>query len=169
MIVIRKVTPTDVPTVVTFIEKKAAFDRSLGCFDGLLGTTPGRVAKALFGEPVFAYAILAVHGEASIGFAFYHYRFSSFQARPSLWLDDLYVDADDRRAGAGLMLMAALAEEAILHSCTHIAWTADAKNPSGIPFYTKIGATLSSQQDSRLSYRIDPSFLAIRAKEIRPA
>ena len=72
MIVIRKATPTDVPTVVTYIEKKAAFDRSLGCFDGSLGTTPERIAKALFGAPVFAHAILAVHGEAPIGFAFYH-------------------------------------------------------------------------------------------------
>ena len=169
MIIVRKAIPTDVPTVIDYIDKKAAFDRSLGCFDGSLGTTPERIAKALFGAPIFAHALLAATNEMPVGFAFYYYRFSSFQARPSLWLDDLYVDADGRRAGVGLLLMGALASESALHNCTHIAWTADAKNPSGVPFYTKIGATLISQQGSRLSYSITPESLAIHVHRIYAA
>jgi GNAT superfamily N-acetyltransferase len=167
MITIRKATPTDVPTIIDYIEKKASFDRSLGSFDGSLGMTTDRIAKALFGSPVLAHALLAIAGELPTGFAFYYYRFSSFQARPSLWLDDLYVDENVRRLGAGLTLMSALATEAALHDCTHIAWTADAKNPSGVPFYTKIGATLISQQESRLSYSITPEFLNARVDQIK--
>ena len=153
-------------TVVGFIEKKAAFDRSLGYDFGTLGTTTERISKALFGAPAFAHALLAVEDEQPRGFAFYHYRFSSFKAQPSLWLDDLYVDADFRRSGAGIALMRVLAAEAAMHDCTHIAWTANAKNPSGVPFYTKLNATLVSQNGSRLEYSITPELLGGRIAEI---
>src|SRR5260221_6526769 len=160
MISIYKATPTDVPTIVSYIEKKAEFDRQLGCFEGKLRTTPERIAKALFGVPVFAYSILAKHAERSVGFAFYHYHFSSFQALPSLWLDDLYVDANARRLGVGLALMRALATAASEQDCTHIGWVAAANNPSGIPFYTKLGAKQISRQASGFTYSINPEDLA---------
>jgi GNAT superfamily N-acetyltransferase len=166
MITIRKATPADVVTVVSYIEKKAAFDRGLGYDFGILGTTTERISKALFGAPAFAHALLAIADERPLGFAFYHYRFSSFKARPNLWLDDLYVDAEVRRSGAGIALMSVLASEAAMHDCTHIAWTANAKNPSGVPFYTKLNATLVSQNGSRLEYSITPEVLGRRIAEI---
>ena len=167
MITVRKATPADVMTVVGYIEKKAAFDRSLGYDFGALGTTTERIGKALFGVPVFVHALLAIAEERPLGFAFYHYRFSSFEARPNLWLDDLYVDAEARRNGAGIALMSVLAGEAGMHDCTHIAWTANAKNPSGVPFYTKLNATLVSQNGSRLDYSITPELLGRRIAEIK--
>ena len=167
MITVRKATPADVATVVGYIEKKAAFDRSLGYAFGSLETTTERISKALFGVPAFAHALLAIADERSLGFAFYHYRFSSFKARPNLWLDDLYVDAEVRRSGAGIALMGVLAAEAATHDCTHIAWTANAKNPSGVPFYTKLNATLVSQNGSRLDYSITPELLGQRIVEIK--
>lgn len=166
MITIRKATPADVPIIVRYIEKKAEFDRQLGCFDGVLGTTPERIAKALFGLPTFAYTLLASAEEQPVGFAFYHYRYSSFQARPNLWLDDLYVDVEVRRKGAGIAIFRELAVEASGHNCTHIGWTADAKNPSGIPFYTKIGATLISQEGTRLVYTVTLTSLITRLAQI---
>jgi len=167
MINVRKATPADVSTLVDYIEKKAAFDRSLGYDFGELETTTERISKALFGVPAFAHALLALAEEGPLGFAFYHYRFSSFKARPNLWLDDLYVDAEVRRSGAGIALMDVLAAEAAMHDCTHIAWSANAKNPSGVPFYTKLNATLVSQNGSRLDYSITPDELARRIAEIR--
>jgi len=166
MIIVRKAMPADVATVVGFIEKKAAFDRSLGYDFGTLETTAERISKALFGVPAFAHALLAIADEQPLGFAFYHYRFSSFKARPNLWLDDLYIDAKARRSGAGMALMSVLASEAAMHDCTHIAWTANAKNTSGVPFYTKLNATLISENGSRLDYSITPELLARRIAEI---
>ena len=167
MITVRRTTPADVVTVVGYIEKKAAFDRNLGYDFGALGTTAERISKALFGVPAFAHALLAIADEGPLGFAFYHYRFSSFKALPNLWLDDLYVDAEVRRSGAGMALMSVLASEAAGHDCTHIAWTANAKNPSGVPFYTKLNATLVSQNGSRLEYSITPEMLGRRIAEIK--
>ena len=166
MITVRKANLADVSTIVSFIEKKAAFDRALGCFDGTLSVTSERIAKGLFGATVFAHALIATSESDPVGFAFYHFRFSSFQARPSLWLDDLYVDLAARRSGAGSVLMGALATAAAEHDCTHISWSADARNPSGVPFYRKIGATLSSEHGSRLGFSITPEHLTVRITEI---
>ena len=166
MISIYKASSADVPTIVGYIQKKAEFDRQLGCFEGKLGTTPERIAKALFGVPVFAYSILAKQAERSVGFAFYHYHFSSFKALPSLWLDDLYVDANARRLGVGLALMSALATAASEQNCTHIGWIAAANNSSGIPFYNKLGAKQISRQTLGFTYSITPAELGARIAEI---
>jgi GNAT superfamily N-acetyltransferase len=153
--------------VVEYIAKKAEFDRQLGCFEGKIAATPERIAKALFGMPVFAYAILAARQAQTVGFAFYHFQFSSFQGRPRLWLDDLYVDIDARRGGAGVALMAALARAATEHECTDLAWIAAKNNPAGIPFYAKLGARQISEQALGFTYAIAPSALATRVAQIQ--
>jgi GNAT superfamily N-acetyltransferase len=167
MITVRKATPSDVLTVVDYIKKKADFDRQLGCFNGELGTTAERIAKALFELPVFAYAILASHSDLTTGFAFFHYHFSSFQARPRLWLDDLYVDANARRLGVGAALMSSLADVAAAHDCTDLAWVAARNNPSGIPFYTKLGAKKILELENGFTYSITPASLSARISEIQ--
>jgi len=167
MIAVRKATCSDVLVVVAYIQKKAEFDRDLGYFNGQLGTTAELIKKALFGDPVFAYAILAAKDSKEVGFAFYHYRFSSFQARPIMWLDDFYVDIETRRSGAGLEIMGALQVEAAKHECTNIAWTTGSKNISGVAFYEKLGATLVSQNGEKLAYSIKPEFLLERIQKIK--
>lgn len=161
-----RATPADVPTIVAYIEKKADFDRELGCFAGVIDTTAERIHRALFGQPVFAHALLALDGAEPVGFAFFHFRFSSFRARPSLWLDDLFIDGAARRSGAGQALMGALAAEAEALDCSHLGWGADAGNPSGVPFYTKLGAEIVPHASSSLTYRITPVALAQRLGEI---
>jgi hypothetical protein len=47
---IRAATPNDVPLIFTFIQKKAAFDRDIGAFSGVLQTNPVKIQKTLFGE-----------------------------------------------------------------------------------------------------------------------
>lgn len=169
MIRVHRATPADVPTIVAYIEKKADFDRELGCFAGAIQTTSERIHRALFGQPVFAHALLALEGDEPVGFAFFHFRFSSFRARPSLWLDDLFIDSAARRSGAGQALMAALAAEAAAHDCSHLGWSADAGNPSGVPFYTKLGAEIVPPDRAQLIYQITPAALASRLRETAPA
>lgn len=166
MIRVQRAIPADVPTIVSYIEKKADFDRELGCFAGAIDTTPERIERALFGQPVFAHALLASDESGPVGFAFFHFRFSSFRARPSLWLDDLFIDRTARRSGAGQALMGALAAEATAHDCSHLGWSADAGNPSGIPFYTKLGAEIVPSDAAQRIYSMTPTALAARIGEL---
>jgi GNAT superfamily N-acetyltransferase len=152
---IRAATPSDVDVIHAFIGKKAAFDRSTGAFSGTITTTPARIAKTLFGEPRFAHALLAHDGDAARGFALFYFRYSSFAGLPSLWLDDLYVDADVRSHGVGARLLDRLRAIAAEHGCSHLGWTAAVANPRGQLFYQRHGATVVTRTDSQLTYRLD--------------
>jgi GNAT superfamily N-acetyltransferase len=150
---VRPATVDDVPLVFAFIQKKADFDRGIGAYSGTLAVTEEKLRKMLFGEHPFAYVIFAEQCDRAIGFALFGFRFSSFVGQPSIWLDDLYVDEDRRSEGAGAMLMRYLAEVALSNDCTHLAWTADARNVRGLSFYARLGATIAEQVGDRCFLR----------------
>jgi len=159
MHVVRSATPADVATVLTFIGKKADFDREVGAFQGEVLTTAEAIRKALFGSPSFARALLLEDQAIVVGFAFFYFRFSSFAGRPSLWLDDLFIDVDRRRGGAGTAMMQRLAQIASEIDCTHLSWTADERNIAGMTFYRKLGAQIVDQRGHSVTWTIDPGTL----------
>jgi len=140
--------------VLAYVAKKSEFDRATGAFTGTVRTTRERIEATLFGEPRFAHALVAEDGSNPRGFALYYFRYSSFAGQPSLWLDDLYVDADARDRGIGAALLARLVEIARAHDCTHIAWTAAVANPRGIAFYEREGARIASRDENQVTFRL---------------
>jgi GNAT superfamily N-acetyltransferase len=157
---VRPAAPADVPTVLAFLGKKADFDREVGAFAGELRTTEPALTTALFGAPPFARALLLEDGAAVVGFAFFYFRFSSFAGKPSLWLDDLFIDPSHRRGGGGGALMSRLAAIAGEVECTYLAWTADERNVAGMSFYRKLGAAIVDQRGPSVTWRIEPAALA---------
>lgn len=153
VIAIRTAVRTDAPLLLAYLGKKSEFDRATGAFTGVVHTTRERIEATLFGEPRFAHALVAEGSAGPHGFALYYFRYSSFAGRPSLWLDDLYVDADARSRGVGAALLARLVEIARVHDCTHLAWTAAVANPRGIAFYEREGAAIVSRDDKQVTFR----------------
>ena len=145
-ITVRSAAPNEVTLVLSFIKKKAAFDRHMGSFSGILQTSEKKVHQTILGPQPFAYFLIAESGGQPVGFALYCFRYSSFAGQPSVWLDDLYVNEEMRSRGAGAALMRVVAQIARDNDCTHIAWTADARNTRGLKFYQRLGATLTEQQ-----------------------
>lgn len=145
-VTVRPAAPTEVALVLSFIQKKAAFDRNMGSFSGILHTSEEKIRRTIFSPQPFAYFLVAELAGQPVGFALYYFRYSSFAGQPSLWLDDVYVDEGVRSQGAGAALMHVLAQIALEHQCTHIAWTADARNTRGLTFYQRLGATITEQQ-----------------------
>jgi GNAT superfamily N-acetyltransferase len=146
---VRSATPNDISLIFSMIQQKAEFDRNLGAFSGVLGVSEEKLFKTLFGTVPFAYVLFAEVSERAIGFALYGFRYSSFAGQPSIWLDDLYVEEDRRSQGAGTALMAQLAQIAEENHCTHLAWTADARNIHGLRFYQRLGAEIVEQHGNR--------------------
>ena len=146
MVTIRSATPEDCALIFSFVQKKSEFDRSLGAFLGTVQTSPAKIHQTLFSDPAFAYVLLAAVEPQPIGFALYYFRYSSFVGQPSLWLDDLYVDESMRSRGAGSALMQRLAQIAQAHHCSHLAWTAHARNLRGLKFYERLGASVTKQE-----------------------
>lgn len=143
----------DVPLILSFIQKKAEFDQSISAFMGCLQTTEAKLSATLFNDTPFARVLFAEVSQQIVGFALYYFRYSSFAAQPSLWLDDLYVDAPKRCNGIGTILMAHLACISQDNHCTHISWTASANNVRGIEFYKKLGAEVVEKNCETFLFR----------------
>jgi GNAT superfamily N-acetyltransferase len=156
---VRPATVVDTAEVLAFVRAKAEFDRELGAFRGDLGATEDLIRRHLFCPRPFAFALLAEEPGRSVGFALYYFRYSSFRGRPSVWLDDLFVYPFARRRGAGLLLMAALAQEAVMADCTHIAWIASGSNQIGMSFYQRIGADVVHQVGDTVTLQVEPRLL----------
>ncbi|PZD71822.1 Spermine/spermidine acetyltransferase [Acaryochloris thomasi RCC1774] len=146
---IRPALANDIPLIDAYIRKKSEFDRAVGAYQGVLGVTPDKLQQTLFGAVPFAYVLFSELNDSPVGFALYGFRYSSFAGQPSIWLDDLYIDEMQRSQGAGAALMHHLAQIAQEYNCTHLAWTADARNIRGLQFYDRISATVTEQRGTR--------------------
>jgi GNAT superfamily N-acetyltransferase len=153
-VTIRYATQNDIPLILSFLHKKAEFDKSMGAFEGTLQATEEKIAQSLFGSVPFAKVLFGEVLGQKISFALYYFRYSSFAARPSLWLDDLYVDLEARSKGVGFVLMKAIVQIAENANCTHLAWTASANNHRGISFYQRMGAKIIDRKDNTLFFKM---------------
>lgn len=152
IIQLRAANSNDIAVIYTLIAKKSEFDRSIGAYSGNIQTSEAKIRQTIFSSHPFAYVLLAENSEGVIGFALYGFRYSSFAGQPSIWLDDLYVEENMRSKGAGALLMAKLQQIAQENNCTHLAWTADARNTRGVEFYHRFGAKIIEQKGDRLYF-----------------
>jgi len=98
-----------------------------------------------------------------VGYALYFYTYSSFVAKPSLYLEDLFVLEEYRKGGVGFALFRRCVREAISKGCGRMEWAVLAWNEKAIKFYEKLGA-------KRLSdwyvYRLDERALQRTPKSV---
>ncbi|WP_013323920.1 GNAT family N-acetyltransferase [Gloeothece verrucosa] len=158
---VRTATHDDVSLIFSFLQKKSEFDRNIGAYSGVLQVTEDKICKTIFGPVPFAYVIFAENLELAFGFALYEFRYSSFAGQPSIWVDDLYVDEDMRNQGVGMALMSYLAQVAKENDCTHLSWTADARNSGGLNFYYRLGAKIIEQKGHRCFFTWIPEIITL--------
>jgi GNAT superfamily N-acetyltransferase len=108
----------------------------------LLRADEGSVREALFTERPRAKALVAEVDDKVVGMATYYDIYSSFAAKPGIWLDDLFVYEDYRRYGVGKALMTALCEIAYRNGCARIDWIVARDNEDGRAYYSKLGAEI---------------------------
>lgn len=93
----------------------------------------------LFGPDPKAWVLLATPpGEPGTvaGFAFCSWNFSTWEARPGIWLDDLFVRPAHRRHGLGGELL----DELRTRTTGRVEWDMQAGNEKGEAFYAQLGA-----------------------------
>lgn len=86
--------------------------------------------------------LLAEVGSQAVGFASYHQIYSTFLAKPGIWLDDLYLKEEYRGKKIGKALMSRLCQIAEKTGCARIDWTVNINNYHGIQFDEKMGANI---------------------------
>jgi GNAT superfamily N-acetyltransferase len=75
-----------------------------------------------------------------VGYALCFYTYSSFLARPTLFLEDLFVLEEHRRKGLGFALFLRCVDEAIRQGCGRMEWAVLGWNKKAIDFYEKLSA-----------------------------
>jgi GNAT superfamily N-acetyltransferase len=135
---IRAAERQDVPLVFTLIGELAEYERLSNQVRG----SPELLADGLFGADAAAEAVIAELDSEPVGFALYYRTFSTFECRPGIWLEDLFVRPEHRRAGVGRALLAHLARLAVQRSCARLEWAALDWNAPALGFYDTLDARL---------------------------
>ena len=148
---IRPARREDVPSILEFIRGLATYERLLPECEA----TEEQLALTLFpedGVPPVAHCVLAQVGGAPAGFAIYFFNYSTFLARPGLYLEDLFVLPAFRGHGLGKALLLHLAKVANSRGCGRMEWAVLDWNQPAIEFYEALGARrLREWQICRLS------------------
>jgi GNAT superfamily N-acetyltransferase len=134
--VIRPARPEDVPRVWELVRALAVYEK---LEDRLTGSAE-QLASHLFAEHPLVECQVAEDAEALVGYALFHTIYSSFRARPMMWLEDLYVESSHRGRGLGRALLAVVAREATARGCLRLSWAVLDWNEPTIRFYESLGA-----------------------------
>jgi GNAT superfamily N-acetyltransferase len=133
---IRPVTELDADHWISLVNALADYEK-------LDRPTPDAVdrlkAHALADVPKFT-AWLVWLNDKPIGYCVFFETYSTFLAKPTLYLEDLFVHPDYRGAGVGRHVWNALEDEVLLRDCGRMEWTCLHWNMLGINFYEKRGA-----------------------------
>jgi GNAT superfamily N-acetyltransferase len=150
---IRSAVAEDLDLVIGFIRALAAYERLA---DAVV-LDRSTLQNHLFGDKPMAEVLIGELNGAPHGFALFFHNFSTFEGKPGIYLEDLFVDPEARGAGLGKALLARLAQLAMARGCARLEWSVLDWNEPAIAFYKSLGATA---MDEWTINRVDGAALA---------
>jgi GNAT superfamily N-acetyltransferase len=138
---IRPAQPSDLALIAQLIRDLAEYEKLADevRFDEAV------LAEQLFGERPFAEVVIGEVDGAPQGFALFFHNFSTFEGRPGIYLEDLFVRPEARGAGLGKALLAHLAALALQRGCARFEWSVLDWNAPSIGFYKSLGARMMDE------------------------
>ncbi|WEK48235.1 MAG: GNAT family N-acetyltransferase [Candidatus Andeanibacterium colombiense] len=155
-IAIRAAAPADLPLIAALIRELAEYEKlahDVRFDEAVLG------AK-LFGPRPYAEVLIGEADGAALGFALFFHSFSTFEGRPGIYLEDLFVRPEARGKGLGKALLAELARLAVERDCARLEWSVLDWNEPSIGFYKSLGA---AAMDQWIGMRVDGDALTALA------
>lgn len=138
---IRPATPADLPLIAQLIRDLAAYEKlahEVRFDEAVLG-------QKLFGARPYAEVVIGELAGGPQGFALFFHNFSTFEGKPGIYLEDLFVRPEARGSGLGKALLAHLAQLAVERDCARLEWSVLDWNEPAIGFYKKLGARLMDE------------------------
>ena len=154
---IRAAAEADVPEILALIRALAEYEK----LTHVVVATEDALRGTLFGPKPAAEVLLAFEGESCCGFALFFANYSTFLAKPGLYLEDLFVKPEFRGRGVGRALLAKLAAIAEERGYGRMEWSVLDWNEPAIGFYKKLGAVA---MDEWTVFRVTGEALARLAK-----
>ena len=133
---VRPATQDDLPIILAFIRELAEYEK----LSHEVVATEEQLRATLFGERPVAEVILGTLDGTLAGFAVFFANYSTFLAKPGLYLEDLYVRPHARGHGLGRELLEYLARLAVERKWGRLEWRVLDWNAPSIGFYKTLGA-----------------------------
>ncbi len=140
-LVIRFATTADAAAILGFIRELAEYEKLLP----EVVADEAAIRATLFGVRPAAEVLIAELAGTPVGFALFFQSYSTFLAKPGLYLEDLFVQPHVRGKGVGGALMSALARIALQRHYGRFEWSVLDWNTPALAFYGKIGALPQSE------------------------
>lgn len=138
---IRSATRVDISLIGQFIRDLAEYEKLAHAvrFDEAV------MVQKLFGPRPYAEVLIGEIDGTPQGFALFFHNFSTFEGRPGIYLEDLFVRPDARGSGLGKALLARLAALAVERDCARLEWSVLDWNTPAIDFYKALGAKMMDE------------------------
>ena len=143
---LRKATENDTLTILHLITQVAIYEK----LEHEVVATEETLKETIFRQK-YAEVIIGEEDGKPVGFALFFHNYSTFLAKPGIYLEDLFVEIEHRGKGYGKKLLAELAKIAKERSCGRVEWSVLNWNTPAIDFYKSIGA---KPQDEWTVYRM---------------
>ena len=163
VVTVRTILREDVTEVFQKLTELARYEKLMDYLTG----TPAMLEEALFGTGTGPRleGLVAERNGNLVGYALFYPVYGSFRARWRMWLEDLFVDPEERGSGAGRKLMAELARIADSRGWYAVDWEVIDWNEPALGFYQHLGA--SRIASDWLRYRLSGDALKAMAGEAR--
>lgn len=148
--------PDDVPAILALIRELAEYEKLL---DRCVATEEA-LRRDLFGPRPYAEALVGRLDGRAVGYALFFHNYSTFLARPGVYLEDVYVRPASRGRGVGKALLREVARVARERDCGRLEWSVLDWNSPSIEFYKSLGA---APLDDWTMYRLDERGIAALA------
>ncbi len=138
---IRPATPADLALIAAFIRELADYEKLLHevRFD------EATLGDKLFGVRPYAEVVIGEIDGTAQGFALFFHNFSTFEGKPGVYLEDLFVRPAARGSGLGKALLAHLARLCMERDCARLEWSVLDWNAPSIGFYKSLGARMMDE------------------------
>ncbi|MBB6425792.1 GNAT family N-acetyltransferase [Sphingopyxis sp. JAI128] len=145
--------PADLPSIAQFIRDLADYEK----LSHEVRFDEAKLAANLFGPRPYAEVVIGEIDGNPQGFALFFHNFSTFEGRPGIYLEDLFVRPEARGSGLGKALLSHLARLCVERDCARLEWSVLDWNTPSIGFYRSLGARL---MDEWTVMRVDGEALA---------
>jgi GNAT superfamily N-acetyltransferase len=148
MLTLRAATVDDVPLIRQLVRELAEYEREP---ESAMATEEDLRRDGFGPQPCF-HAVIAEWSGAPVGFALYFFNYSTWQGRPGMYLEDLFVRPAHRGKGVGKELLRHVARVAHEKNCGRLVWTVLDWNEPAIRFYESLGGQIKREW---LTVRVD--------------
>ena len=144
---IRSATIDDAALILRLITDLAIYEKA----EHEVQTDVAGIEASLFGAGSTTHGLICEQDGVAVGFAVYFFSYSTWLGKHGIYLEDLYVNPEQRKIGAGKALLRHLAQLAVTKGCGRLEWAVLDWNTPAIEFYESFGA---QPKDDWIVYRL---------------